>query len=177
MDVSAKDHKASEYMPMRKIDKVYIHCSDSVWGNHGAITEWHKQRGLTNAAGEMGYHYLILNGLLTAEDAKRGDYKADMDGMIVEGRKVETAGAHVAGDNKNSIGICLVGKYAFTEKQVEALIDLCREIIGVYDLDPDDFWGHREYWEMNGGAAPKTCPNFKVESIRKVLRQRLEDIA
>lgn len=162
---------------MRKIDKVYIHCSDSLWGNHAAITQWHKERGLTNQAGEMGYHYLILNGVPTYESLKANEYKGDMDGLIVEGRPIEKAGAHVANDNKNSIGICLVGKHSFTEKQIEALIDLCREIIGAYDLDPDDFWGHREYWEMNGGAAPKTCPNFKVETIRKVLRQRIEDIA
>lgn len=162
---------------MRKIEKVYIHCSDSTWGNAAIITKWHQERGLTNAAGEMGYHYVILNGILTAEDNKAGVYKADLDGMIVEGRPIEKAGAHVANDNKTSIGICLIGKYAFTEKQVEAVIDLCRELINVYDLDPDDVWGHREYWELNGGAAQKTCPNFKVESIRKVLRQRIEDIA
>lgn len=163
-------------MPLRKIDKIYVHCSDSAWGSHAAITDWHQKRGLTNSAGEMGYHFIILNGLLSAEAIKLNEYKDDLDGMIVEGRRIEIAGAHVAGDNKSSIGICLIGKHAFTEKQIEALIDLCRELITGHDLDPDDVWGHREYWEMNGGLPQKTCPNFKVESIRKILRQPIEDI-
>lgn len=76
---------------MRKITKIYIHCSATPEGkpfNAAAIDAMHKQRGWR----KIGYHYVVL-----------------LDGTIEKGRSEDEIGAHVAGDNANSIGVCYIG--------------------------------------------------------------------
>lgn len=161
---------------MRKIDRVYVHCSDSVWGNIVDVTKWHTERGLTNAQGECGYHYIIYNGYLRPPDrdwhppmSGTDGYDPKEDGKVVPARAVERPGAHVAGANKSSIGICLIGKQSFTPRQFESLKKLVASILDTYELEPMDVLGHREYWETRGETARKTCPNFPVEKLRNEL--------
>ena len=132
--------------------KVVIHCSDSSWGNAAIISKWHVMkppdgRGWSN----IGYHYVILNGQLAPKimnDKYNGHVETgrplDDDNMILP----EEWGAHVAGHNKNSVGVCLIGRSGnFTVKQVNALFALVKDLRAQFgeievqqhsDLDPDN---------------------------------------
>lgn len=128
------------------INKIVIHCADTFADmDIGAkeIDQWHRQRGWS----QIGYHYVIRRS-----------------GEIEKGRPESTPGAHVAGHNTGSIGICLVGGKArgrenpcnFTRQQWSALENLVRiltleypqvEVLGHTDLD-----------------AGKSCPTFNVKA-------------
>ena len=123
---------------MRKIDKIILHCSDSDIKAHDdvrVIREWHKKRNFK----DIGYHYYIRK-----------------DGMIQKGRTWGTVGAHCRGQNKASLGICLGGRYKFTQKQFESLRELLNRI--ERELGELDIYGHYAFSE-------KTCPNFDVEQF------------
>lgn len=100
--------------------KVIVHCSDSSWGNAAEITRWHLERGFKT----IGYHYVILNGMLSP-------YKrhSDFDGHIETGRpldddadmELDEIGAHAFGYN-DAVGICLIGlSGTFSDSQLRAL--------------------------------------------------------
>lgn len=108
---------------MRKIEKIVVHCSankeDS--GTTAAdIARWHVQ-GL--GWKEIGYHYVV-----------------EEDGRIVKGRDESIAGAHAAGHNRRSIGVCYTGgldrtgnpKDTRTPAQKVALVRLLRELRSRY---------------------------------------------
>ena len=116
---------------MRPIEKIVIHCADTPADmDIGAaeIRKWHVDG---NGWRDIGYHYVIRR-----------------DGKVELGRPVSEPGAHVAGHNSRSIGICLVGGKPmanFTRQQFAALealvIDLTRKhpqaaVKGHNDLDP-----------------------------------------
>jgi len=129
---------------MREITQIIVHCSDTrATMDIGAkeIRQWHTAkppRG--NGWKDIGYHYVIRR-----------------DGIVEPGRALETVGAHVAGHNASSIGICMVGgqpRGDFEPEQFDALAVLIRtlwkrfgsvEVLGHRDLDP-----HKE------------CPTFDV---------------
>lgn len=125
---------------MRPIEAIVIHCADTPVGmDIGAdtIREWHVNG---NGWRDIGYHYVIRR-----------------DGTVEKGRPVHEPGAHVAGHNARSIGICLVGGKPganFTRWQwaaLEALVmDLTRQYPGV------TVTGHRDH------DSRKTCPTFDV---------------
>lgn len=127
---------------MREINLIVVHCADTpstMDVGVKEIREWHVK---DNGWDDIGYHFVIRRS-----------------GTIEDGRPILVPGAHVAGHNKNSIGICLVGgksgKPLFTKEQFVALkmmlINLKQifahaEIKGHYELDDK-----------------KTCPNFNVQ--------------
>lgn len=108
--------------------KVIIHCSDSDWGNASVITKWHVvERGWDT----IGYHYVILNGRLSAFK-----FHFFYDGQIETGRpldddgdmELDERGAHAFGYN-NSIGICLIGLSGlFTGLQLRSLKILLKRL-------------------------------------------------
>ena len=139
-----------------RTDHIVIHCSatDPEW--HGDITiddidRWHRERGFD----EIGYHYFI-----------------DRKGTVYQGRGLRDIGAHVRGQNHNSIGICLEGgveveknahtgavtfraKTNFTDRQFESLDSLVEVLIEAY---PDaDVSGHRDFV-----GVIKECPSFNA---------------
>lgn len=133
---------------MREINKIIIHCSATKANQDiGAfqIDEWHKKLGWSG----IGYHFVIRR-----------------NGEIENGRPVEVTGAHCQGQNRDSIGICLVGginaggepENNFTEAQFQALRKL------VFDLKNDfpnaTIHGHYEF-------ANKACPCFNVYEFFK----------
>ena len=134
----------------RKIKKIYLHCSDSddsLDFDVKDINDWHKQRGFESKSGiNVGYHYVI----------KR-------DGTIQEGRPDSETGAHVKGDNRNSIGICLIGRNKFSNMQINSAFTLIRKKMKEYDIDISDVYGH---YEKDPG---KTCPNLDMTFFRANL--------
>lgn len=110
---------------------IIVHCSDSPQGrgdNAATIDRWHKESGWYG----IGYHYVILE-----------------DGTIEEGRPLGEYGAHAKGYN-DYVGICLIGKYSFTDEQFNSLETLCK------GFNTHNIIGHYK-------VSAKTCPNFNVE--------------
>jgi len=146
---------------MRKIDNIVVHCSASPFGDREVIDKWHRERGWR----EIGYSYVILNGCRKSSKS----YNADDDGIIEGGRSLDNdpyiengeQGAHAAGYNANSFGICMIGTNKFTVYQFEALaflLHMWKRMI------PDvKLYGH---YQLN---SHKTCPNFKIEVLKKYL--------
>lgn len=159
----------------RHITDIIIHCAatqngDSLFRPHpngGAkippvamIDGWHRQRGFKRSAEarqrfnpqltSIGYHYVIYT-----------------NGASVSGRAEWEIGAHVAGQNSRSIGICLVGTDKFTKAQWATLAELVRllqkqypraRVLGHRDYSPDlNGNGIIEPWEWT-----KICPGFAV---------------
>lgn len=91
---------------------VILHCSDSKFGNAVLIDNWHREKGFNNGAGiHIGYHYVILNGQISATK-----YHNYFDGNIETGRPIdgdaafendETAAATLG--KNNCVQIVLIG--------------------------------------------------------------------
>jgi hypothetical protein len=135
----------------KPVDTIFVHCSATRpdWMAEKTldekikeITKWHRGRGF----GDIGYHWII-----------------DRNGQIAKGRPEETTGAHVAGYNTGSIGICLIGGHGSSEndpfsknystEQEAALRKLIEEIKGRTKIKA--IRGHNE-------VAAKACPGFNV---------------
>jgi N-acetylmuramoyl-L-alanine amidase len=134
------------------IKKIIVHCSDSEFGDMDLIDAWHKERGWKGC----GYHFVITNGIRT----KGAPYNPNTDGQIEEGRALSESGAHCKGHNRESIGICLIGKHHFTGRQLyHALPRLLRRLTATFKISVADIYGHCEF-------SPKTCPNIDPDLIR-----------
>jgi len=129
----------------RKINKLVVHCSATpAKMDIGAdvIRIWHTR---DNGWKDIGYHFII----------KR-------NGMVEDGRHLEQAGAHVAGHNADSIGICLIGgvndkmqpEDNFTPEQYKTLADVVR--LAKRQYKGIMIMGHRDL------DAKKACPSFDV---------------
>jgi len=119
------------------INLIAIHCSDSPHGrgdNAETIHKWHLEKGWSG----IGYHYVI-----------------DEFGNLERGRPHYWTGAHVKNHNRNSLGICLIGKNEFTPEQFNMLAELLRELTSKYPNAK--IKGHYQL-DTQG----KTCPNFDV---------------
>ena len=109
---------------------VIVHCSDSGFGNAVLIDTWHQQRGFLSPDGlHIGYHYVILNGQISAYK-----HHSLFDGVIETGRpldddsdmELDEKGAHAFGYN-NGVGICLIGLSGiFSPAQIRSLKYLVR---------------------------------------------------
>lgn len=142
----------------RQIKRLVIHCSDSEFGTADLIKRWHKERGWK----DIGYNLVVLNAL-----PESGKMVPENDGRIEVGRglnfdsviSTDEVGAHSLGYNQSSIGVCLIGKQHFSERQMDSLltvVKLWRAII------PDIIvCGHRDL------DLRKTCPNFDVSAWLK----------
>lgn len=133
---------------MRTIDEIIIHCSATGEGKDfkaADIRRWHVQG---NGWQDIGYHFVI-----------------DLDGTVEVGRPVSKQGAHCAGHNKTTIGICYVGgcaadgktpKDTRTEAQRRSLRGLVAVLRSCFPTIRK-VSGHREY-------ANKACPSFDVRA-------------
>ena len=143
---------------LEDIHSIVVHCSATREGQPVTakdIDKWHRARGWSG----IGYHRVIT-----------------LEGIVEHGRAFTRRGAHVKGNNTNTIGICLVGglddlghaKNTFTPKQFKALK---KEILRIKMLcDIKTIKGHRDYSpDLNGDGliTPnefiKECPCFNVQ--------------
>ena len=147
----------------RKTNYIVVHCSATkVSSDIGVdeIRDWHVNK---NGWSDIGYHAVIRR-----------------DGEIEFGRHFDVSGAHVSGQNYQSVGICMVGgldadgepENNFTEAQFASLRSLLlvmtlaypgAEILGHRDLSPDldgDGVVERHEWV-------KDCPCFDVKEWLK----------
>jgi hypothetical protein len=124
---------------MRTVNEIILHHSDSDVEAHDdirIIRKWHvEERGWR----DVGYHYFIRK-----------------DGTIQRGRSLDQIGAHCAGHNRASIGICLSGGDKFTVRQFCSLYDLLNNLYR--EFGKIRTVGHNAY-------SDKACPNFDVEDF------------
>lgn len=149
---------------MRTINQIVIHCSATEqWRDVSVeeIRQWHLRRGFS----DVGYHFVI-----------------DLNGKVHTGRHVSIQGAHAAGYNANSIGICYVGGLARgtlepmdtrTPKQKESLVNIVAMLKNIFPIKSID--GHRDLSvDLNGDGVitpnewMKSCPCFDVHKEFKV---------
>ncbi len=164
----------------RRISQIIIHCSASPNGQDlraDYIDAEHRKRGFKRDSQWMraynphlksiGYHRVI-----------------GVHGSVETGRHLEEIGAHVQGNNKDSVGVVLMGYDKFTQLQWDGLrneiIKLSSEITGRTILSAANALltlkevgitvrGHRDYSpDLNGDGQItrsewiKLCPNFEV---------------
>ncbi len=133
----------------RRTDIIVVHCSATPPKQDidaAFIRQWHrKERGWQ----DIGYHFVI----------KR-------DGTIEKGRDIHVVGAHVAGKNSESVGVCMVGgvdnkdrpENNFTPEQFTSLkktLDFLKIIYPTARIA-----GHREF-------SNKACPSFDIHEWLK----------
>lgn len=128
------------------IKYLVVHCSASkpkTFVDAATITRWHLDRGFL----KIGYHYVILR-----------------DGTVQKGRKDSEVGAHVAGHNTGSLGVCLVGglndttgkpENNFTDAQFDSLTTLLTKLSK--DNPQAEVLGHRDFPNV-----AKDCPCWDV---------------
>jgi N-acetylmuramoyl-L-alanine amidase len=125
---------------MRAINKIIVHCSATPNDRVVTVEEirrWHVEG---NGWQDIGYHYVIYR-----------------NGEVHSGRPLKIVGAHCAGQNTGSIGICLIGDDKFTPEQFNSLRILHKAFA---DMIPSiEIYGHRDFTKA------KTCPNFEVKDI------------
>lgn len=150
---------------LENIHTIVVHCSATMggqWVDAKDIDEWHKARGWSG----IGYHRVIR-----------------LDGSVEQGRPFTRRGAHVKGNNTNTIGICLIGglddegepKNTFTDAQFHSLM---AEIVNIKTFTSvENIVGHRSFSpDLNGDGliTPnewiKVCPCFSVSSKLKEWR-------
>ena len=100
----------------------------------------------------------------------RVSYFIGKNGKIYKGREEDIIGAHVKGNNINTLGVCLEGNFEEGEptiEQDESLLSLLRYLFLKYDISVLE--GHRE----NGKTL---CPgeNLKVSQIKNNLDLLME---
>lgn len=130
------------------VKHLVIHCSatppDMDIGRE-EIDRWHRE---DNGWLAIGYHYVIRR-----------------DGSVETGRPLDAMGAHVAGHNDTSIGICMIGGVDesnqpsdnFLPEQFEAAARLVAHLKDVYP--GARMYGHNHFNEH------KACPSFDVEIL------------
>jgi N-acetyl-anhydromuramyl-L-alanine amidase AmpD len=155
---------------------IVLHCSATKPSSnvHAArIREWHLAKGWV----DIGYHFVVCR-----------------TGQIEIGRELQSVGAHVAGWNSLSVGICMVGGLyedgrgvvddlvgAYTPEQIAAtrlLLQVLKNIypdaaiVGHRDLSPDKNGDGK----ITAGEWVKTCPGFdSAREFADILNQQLED--
>lgn len=132
--------------------KVIVHCADTpdfspddpkfdLFGLE-QIRQWHLKRGWA----DVGYHYIIRR-----------------TGVLEVGRAEDIQGSHCKEQNKDSLGVCLVGKGKFTDAQKDTLVRLFIDLGARYRIALKDWFGHYQFNKL------RTCPNVKIEEVKKWL--------
>lgn len=144
----------------RKITEIIVHCSATPEGKDYTVDDirrWHKQRGYS----DVGYHYIVYR-----------------NGILAQGRDVNIIGAHAAGHNAHSIGICYIGGMNAENTQPEDTRTLRQKarllslLVDLRKLYPNArIIGHRDLSEDKNGDGiiepsewMKACPSFDAKS-------------
>lgn len=154
-----KEHK-------RSVDLIVIHCSatkETVEYTFEQCIKDHQARGFK----QCGYHFFVRK-----------------DGTVHEGRSLDVSGAHVAGHNQRSIGICYEGgldskgkaKDTRTDAQKDAILKCIGESIEYSGGKIKRITGHRDMSpdiDGDGVVEPnewvKQCPCFDADPEYKHL--------
>jgi hypothetical protein len=132
-------------------------CKPSI--TRDKIKEWHLAKGWR----DIGYHVVI-----------------EWDGSAKVGRPLTQQGAHVAGHNKDNIGICMIGGVDrsghsvmnFNYDQFQSLKSMISYFQDMYDIPDENVKGHRDWspdldgdGEIEQNEWLKDCPCFNVREF------------
>lgn len=136
-------------MARRSTKYIVLHCSAtraSLDVGAKEIRQWHTAQGWS----DIGYHFVIRR-----------------NGKLERGRAENAIGAHVAGHNSNTLGVCLVGGVGegkgwppennFTQAQWATLRVLMRDLLARYP--GATILGHRDFPNV-----AKACPSFDARA-------------
>ena len=134
-----------QYQNYRRIELIVVHCSATRCDSPTpleAIIAWHQARGFVT----IGYHYYITR-----------------DGNVHAGRPLHQEGAHAAGYNRYSIGVCYEGGLlpdgtpadTRTPEQKDSLQKLLQRL--KEDYPEAQIVGHRDL-----PGVKKECPCYEV---------------
>ena len=173
---------------MRAITSVTIHCAatkPSMDIGVDDIRKWHTQPK-HNADGTysyMGKRYKDKTDLPRAQQNRKGrgwqdvgyHYVIRQDGTLEDGRPNQKQGAHAAGHNKNSIGICLVGgideagkpEAKYSKAQLSCLRSLVNFLQDLYGVLSSQVQGHCDL-----PGVKKACPCFDVSHWKRTGKLR-----
>jgi len=125
---------------------IVLHHAEAKFCTVQDIHQWHLQNGWSG----IGYHFFVAK-----------------NGMIYEGRPIDTIGAHCLNYNSYSIGICAEGDYetdTMPDLQKASLKELLQNLQKLY---PDcEIKGHKE---LNDTKCP--AENYPLEEIKVSYRQ------
>jgi N-acetylmuramoyl-L-alanine amidase len=158
---------------MRLINKIVIHSADTPAGmyfNVDNIRDWHINPKEIKG-GKYRYKGVVYNSkddLPTAVKNEKGNGWSDcgyhyiilLDGTIEKGREDATTGAHVAGHNSSSIGVCYIGggngEDTRTTAQKASLVHLISVLRRIHTTA--EVFGHRDF-----KGVTKACPCFDAQ--------------
>ena len=132
---------------MRRITNIVVHHSVSGFSTTAVdIDRWH--RAPPNNFACLGYHFVI-----------------EGDGKLGRGRELNRPGAHIKRQNKNTIGICVVGdntqiKRKWRASQIETLVNLT-DVLEVMFPGAVTL-GHRDMPNTN-----TACPGLNIKELLK----------
>lgn len=146
---------------------IFIHCSDSNFGHAMMINDWHVQRKFKM----IGYHRVIQNGYPSSSWFKEDIKISYLEGSIEIGRIIDSdnkleiweMGAHVKHFNKNSFGICMIGKNDFSNKVLNSTLAVVAYHMEQLNIQIEHVLGHYEK------DTSKTCPNIDMVEFRQML--------
>lgn len=117
---------------------------------------------VVNGWSDIGYHFLIAPG-----------------GEIIEGRPLNTQGAHVAYENTGNVGICVMGQLHIhrpTEAQLKAFKELYTWLCWELELDSSCLKGHSDYMATQcPGSLYNKIPETRLYA-KKALTEGLGDL-
>lgn len=143
---------------MRDLRRIILHCSDTEDGpnlDFKAIRRYHME---SNKWHDIGYHFVFERiGTMYA---------------VTAGRPIRVEGAHTAGQNYDSVGVCVVGKF---DKEVPELVfagvaDFLAFLAPTLAITAQDIFFHRNFTDY------KTCPDlaWDLQALRDAVKQRME---
>lgn len=151
---------------MRSIEYVVVHTAGAydfkrkevVYQNARQIGNYHVQH---NGWRAIGYHWVVCE-----------------DGTGERGREDNEVGAHTAGLNRESLGICVAGHGDFapwTQAQTDEVLRKCAAWCGMYRIPVAHVIGHREAPDFGAAPVSKTCPGtlIDMDHVRSLLAERL----
>ena len=135
--------------------KIFIHHALKKSCTIQDVHRWHLEKGWVGC----GYHFFI-----------------DKNGNIFIGRPLNAQGAHVKGENNNSVGICVEGCYQdykmetdleMPEEQFFALVELAKRLMKEYSIPEEEVLRHHDV------AVWKLCPGnyFPWEGFKQELNK------
>lgn len=159
---------------MRPIRRVVVHHSGSPKTTTLEVIDgWHAAKGWGITVDGMriscGYHYVI-----------------EGDATIRVGRPESAIGAHAAGWNRDSIGVCVVGNNEIAGSgwdvpQVEGLLALLQDLVRRYGLEASAVVGHSEVMgdRLRADGRAYSCPGGPVnmEAVRSHIQRVKEEEA
>lgn len=138
------------------VTKLVVHHSASArkTTKKSDIEGWHKAEGFS----EIGYHKVV-----------------EGNGTKKEGRSESKMGAHAAGANSGSLGVCVCGNFETEQPaaiQITALVEILSKWCQDHDLDETKIYGH---CNVPGGTTTTDCPGKNLKSKLPTIRQRVKE--